>query len=63
MCARGAGIAVLPVVLGDGIDSIERLDLGTQPPGRDTWIGYHHDLRPLARLRAMLDLVTARLAE
>ncbi len=63
MCARGAGIAVLPVVLGDSIDSIQRLDLGAQPPGRDTWIGYHNDLRPLARLRAMLDLVTARLAE
>ena len=38
-----------------------RIDLGTEPPGRDTWIGYHRDLRRLARLRALLDLVTARL--
>ncbi|WP_313919213.1 hypothetical protein [Tahibacter sp.] len=51
------------MVLADGIDRIERLDLGAQPAGRDSWIGYHHDLRPLARLRAMLDLVTARPAE
>ncbi len=42
---------------------IERIDLGDQPPGRDTWIGYHRDLRRLARLRAMLELVIARLAE
>lgn len=62
MCARGMGIAVLPVPLGDGTSGIERIDFGVEPPGRDTWIGYHRDLRRLARLRAMLDLVIARLA-
>jgi len=62
MCALGMGIAVLPIPLGDATAGIERVDLGAEPPGRDTWIGYHRDLRRLARLRALLDLVIARLA-
>lgn len=60
-CAQGLGIAVLPVALGDRSAGIERIDLGAEPPGRDTWVGYHRDLRRQARLRAMLDLVLARL--
>ena len=63
MCARGAGIAVLPRPLGDAIDGLRRLDLGETPPTRETWIGYHRDMRRLARLRALLDLVVARLAD
>jgi DNA-binding transcriptional LysR family regulator len=55
MCALGLGVAVLPIPLGDSTDGIERIDLGAEPPGRDTWIGYHRDLRRLARLRALLD--------
>ncbi|HPN80303.1 LysR substrate-binding domain-containing protein, partial [Dokdonella sp.] len=62
MCQLGAGIAVLPQPLGVGLDGIERLDLGSDPPGRDTWIAWHRDLRKLARLRAFIDLVVARLA-
>lgn len=61
MCAEGIGVAVLPLPLGDATAGIERIDLASEPPGRDTWIGYHRDLRRLARLRALLDLVTARL--
>ena len=61
MCAEGIGVAVLPLLLGDATAGIERIDLATEPTGRDTWIGYHRDLRRLARLRALLDLVTARL--
>ncbi|MCC6559811.1 MAG: LysR family transcriptional regulator [Xanthomonadales bacterium] len=63
MCALGVGLAVLPVPLGDAHPALERLDLGTEPPGRDTWLGYHRDLRRLPRLRARLDLVVARLAD
>lgn len=62
LCALGAGVAVLPRPLGDALPGIERLDLGEPPPGRDTWVGYHRDLKRLARLRALLDLVIARLA-
>lgn len=62
LCAKGAGLAVLPRPLGDATPGILRLDLGEDPPGRDTYVGYHRDLRRLARMRALLDLVIARLA-
>jgi DNA-binding transcriptional LysR family regulator len=62
MCARGAGIAVLPRPLGDSISNLRLIDLGEPPPGRDTYLGYHRDLKRLARLRALLDLVIERLA-
>ena len=62
MCAAGAGAAVLPRSLGDTMTELERLDLGSTPPSRDMWIGYHRDLGRLARLRALLDFVVARLA-
>jgi DNA-binding transcriptional LysR family regulator len=62
MCAQGAGIAVLPRPLGDSISSLRLIDLGAPPPGRDTYVGYHRDLKRLARLRALLDLVIERLA-
>lgn len=62
MCAFGAGVAVLPRPLGDTLVGVDRIDLGEPPPGRDTWVGYHRDLKRLARLRALLDLMIARLA-
>jgi DNA-binding transcriptional LysR family regulator len=61
MCLHGTGIAVLPRPLGDAIAGLQRIDLGEDPPVRATWIGYHRDMRRLARLRALLDLVIARL--
>lgn len=61
LCAQGAGFAVLPRPLGDATPGIVALDIGEPPPGRDTFIGYHRDLRRLARLRALLDLVIERL--
>ena len=62
LCAHGAGLAVLPAMLGDGMPELERVDLGSEPPGRDTWLGYHRDLRRLPRLRAMVDFLVDRLA-
>jgi DNA-binding transcriptional LysR family regulator len=63
MCAQGAGVAVLPRPLGDALPGVERIDLGEDPPDRDTWVGYHRDMRRLARLRALLDLVIEKLAD
>lgn len=63
MCLHGSGVAVLPRPLGDAIAGLQRIDLGEEPPMRETWIGYHRDMRRLARLRALLDLVIARLAD
>ncbi len=62
MCALGVGISVLPASLGDAVLGLERLHFATEPPGRDTWLGYHRDLQRLPRLRALVDLVVARLA-
>ncbi len=61
LCACGAGIAVLPRPLGDALAGVTRIDLGEQPPSRETWVGYHRDLKKLARLRVLLDLVIERL--
>lgn len=62
LCAQGAGLAVLPRPLGDRTPGLAAIDIGETPPGRDTHVGYHRDLRRLARLRALLDLVIERLA-
>jgi DNA-binding transcriptional LysR family regulator len=62
LCAAGVGAAVLPRPLGDAFLGVGRLDLGEPPPGRDVHVGYHRDMRRLARLRALLDLVIERLA-
>jgi DNA-binding transcriptional LysR family regulator len=62
MCANGNGMAVLPRPLGDAIGELHRIDLGEEPPVREVWVGYHRDLRRLARLRALLDMVVDRLA-
>jgi DNA-binding transcriptional LysR family regulator len=62
LCAAGVGLAVLPVALGDQTPGIARVDLGEAPPGRDVWLGYHRDLRRLARLRALVDATVEALA-
>lgn len=63
LCARGAGLAVLPRPLGDATAGLVAVNVGERPPGRDTFVGYHRDLRRLSRLRALLDLVIDRLAD
>lgn len=63
LCARGVGLAVLPRPLGDSIGNIRLLELPDQPPGRDTWVGYHRDLRRQPRLRAFLDVVLDHLGK
>lgn len=56
MCALGLGICVLPRALGDQLPALRRLDVGQPPPGRDIWMGYHHDMRQMDRLRAFADM-------
>jgi len=60
-CAQGAGLAVLPRPLGDAMSELIAIDLGEPPPSRDTFVGYHRDLRRVMRLRAALDLVVERI--
>lgn len=61
MCAGGIGMAVIPRLLGDGNKDLRRVDVPVPPPGRDTWLGYHRDLRRLARLRALIDFIVERM--
>lgn len=63
LCGLGAGFAVLPRPLGDATAGIKLVDLDTSPPSRDTWIGYHRDLKRLPRLRALLDLILERVTQ
>ena len=62
LCAQGAGLAVLPCPLGDTTPGLMAVATAQPPPGRDTFVGYHRDLRRLTRLRALLRLVIERLA-
>jgi DNA-binding transcriptional LysR family regulator len=61
LCSSGGGLAVLPRPLGDTTAHIAALPLADPPPGRDTFIGYHRDLRRLARMRALLALVVEKI--
>ncbi|WP_296258853.1 MULTISPECIES: LysR family transcriptional regulator [unclassified Pseudomonas] len=56
MCAQGLGLAVLPRSLGDQLPALRLLDVDEAPPSRDIWMGYHHDMRRMDRLRALADL-------
>ena len=62
LCARGGGLAILPRPLGEATRGLAAIEIGEAPPGLDTFVGYHRDLRRLSRLRALLDLVIERLA-
>lgn len=61
LCALGAGLAVLPVPLGDATAGIEQVQLEASPPSRDNWLGFHKDLARLPRLRAFVDLLVERI--
>ena len=63
LCALGAGLAVLPKALGEATAGIEVVDLGSDPPSRDNWLGFHRDLKRLPRLRALVDLLVERLQD
>ncbi|WP_346840130.1 LysR family transcriptional regulator [Microbulbifer sp. SAOS-129_SWC] len=60
-CARSNGIAILPRAIGDGLAGLKVVEFPTHPPGRSVWLGYHRDLRNLARLRALIKFVTEAL--
>lgn len=61
-CQQGAGVAVLPCVLGESL-GLEAVDLGSRPPGRDIRLGYHADLKRLRRLRLLVDHLCAAIGD
>jgi DNA-binding transcriptional LysR family regulator len=60
-CQLGAGLAVLPLVVGRQLDLVH-VEVNEEPPPREIWIGYHHELNRLARMRAMLEHLDQSLA-
>lgn len=58
-CVAGAGVAVLPRVIGGGLGLVELG--GDVPPSRELWLGYHEDLRRLRRLRVLIEHLTEQL--
>ena len=62
LCSTGAGLAVLPRLLGDAVPTLEIVNLGESPPARPVWMGFHRDLRRQARLRALIEAVVEGLA-
>lgn len=60
LCALGTGLAVLPRPLAEATPGIREVVLPSAPPSRETWLGYHSDLRRLTRLRAFVDLLVER---
>ncbi len=62
LCAQGTGIAVLPLPLARATPGLVQIEIPTAPPARDTWIGYHRDLRRLSRLRALVDVIVREVA-
>lgn len=59
-CRARLGLAVLPKLVGERY-GLQPVALDEAPPGRDIWLGYHSDLKPLARLRALVEHLTAPL--
>lgn len=50
----GAGAAVLPTFLGDGDDTLQRLESDQPPLLRDIWMAVHEDLRAVPLVRAVM---------
>lgn len=63
LCQLGAGLAVLPCPLANNLGNLRKLELGESPPSRDTYVGYHRDLRRMLRLRVFLDHIIEKLAD
>ena len=55
----GAGVTVLPCYLGDGDPGLRRLGPVLDGVAADQWLLVHRDLRPLPRVRAVMDALVA----
>jgi DNA-binding transcriptional LysR family regulator len=53
----GAGLAVLPCYLGDGDPALRRVGPILKDVAADQWLLVHRDLRDLARVRAVIDVL------
>ncbi|MEM1047479.1 MAG: LysR family transcriptional regulator [Pseudomonadota bacterium] len=57
-CVRaGAGQSLLPTMLGDADRGLQRVGDGVPVVRRDLWLLVHPDLRPLVRVRTVIDWI------
>jgi DNA-binding transcriptional LysR family regulator len=59
----GAGVAVLPCYLGDTDRHLRRIGPVLEEVAADQWLLVHRDLRDLARVRAVIDVLVALFQE
>lgn len=57
----GAGLAVLPLALGDHMPGLVRLSPPEPPPTREFWLGFHEDLRHTQRVRKLVTYIASEL--
>ena len=57
----GAGLVMLPRLVGDAIGGLRRLHAPGTPPRRELWLGYHEDLRHTPRVRALTTFIAAEM--
>jgi DNA-binding transcriptional LysR family regulator len=60
-CQQGAGLAILPLIVGQQLD-LAQVEMDDQPPQREIWVGHHHEVRRLARVRAFIDYLEETVA-
>lgn len=60
-CQQGVGMAVLPLALANRFPGLRRISVQEEPPARTIWLGYHQDLRELARLRSLISHLEAEI--
>ncbi len=59
----GAGVAGLPVFIGDNDPALQRLPFDGEPFAREIWLVVHADLRHSPLLRGVMDFLVAAMGE
>ncbi len=59
----GAGIAVLPCLMGDPDQDLERVPIEPAPPARDLWLMTYPDLRRSPAIRAVMEFLAGCISE
>ena len=63
LAAVGLGRAILPCILGDADDRLQRIDAGVPDMGVDVWVASHVDLVDVPRIRAVRNYLFAAISE
>jgi DNA-binding transcriptional LysR family regulator len=61
LAAAGAGLALLPCMVGERFPKVVRAPFQTPVPDRSLWLLLHRDLRKSARIRLLVDFLADRI--